>query len=385
MKCAFLGLALGLSAFTATTEAAVVYALTDLGDLPGGENSSVALGINNSGQVVGISSVADGSHAFLYSNGTLADLGLMGDGQPSTIAYDINDLGHIAGHSFGNGGNNRAFLYRDGAMIDLGTLGGAGANAGGVNNSDHVVGVSSDGNGATCGFVWSNGTMTALDGLEGSGTYGHAGGINNQNEIVGISAYFQGPSRAVLWQNGQIFDLGDLAEGLGHATAFAINNSGQVVGCSGLLNPTTSQPFLWENGTMIDLGSLPGRTDWGYARGINNLGGVVGSSGGHGFVWDSMIGMQDLNDLLDSSGAGWELTRAYDINDAGQIAGAGMNPAGYEHGFILTPIPEPSTWAMLVSAAVVILFGPRHRARRGDGEGPGGPCRLLLHRPCREL
>ena len=71
----------------------------------------------------------------------------------------------------------------------------------------------------------------------------------------------------------------------------------------------------------------------GYARGINNRGEVVGVVADGPFIWDSVAGMRNLNDLLDSSGDGWVLTHAYDINDRGQIVGFGSNPDGYTHGF----------------------------------------------------
>jgi len=40
-----------------------IYSVTDLGDLPGGENRSQAMAVNNLGQVVGLSEVAGGSAA----------------------------------------------------------------------------------------------------------------------------------------------------------------------------------------------------------------------------------------------------------------------------------------------------------------------------------
>jgi probable HAF family extracellular repeat protein len=352
-----------------------LYRVTDLGALPGGDNSSQAFAINNRGQVVGMSSVAGGnSHAFLYSNGAMADLGLLGDGQLSTIAGDINDSGHIVGHSFGNGGINQAFLYRNGVMTDLGALGTAGANGSSVNNSDHVVGMSGDATSQQRAFLWSNGAMRDLGSLTGSVGYGYAYGINDNDQVVGTSVDANGTVRGFLWQNGEMSSLGDLDKGLGYSFAFAINNPAQVVGYSGLgeygnpANPPTSHPFIWEweneNGVMEDLGSLPGRTDWGYARGINDLGEVVGSSGGHAFVWDSVGGMLDLNGLLDGSGVGWEVTQAYDINNSGQIVGGGYHNGEYR-GFLLTPVPEPSTlvlWTGLGAMGLLALWRRRKRA-----------------------
>jgi hypothetical protein len=56
--------------------------------------------------------------------------------------------------------------------------------------------------------------------------------------------------------------------------------------------------------------------------------------------------MVDLNDCLDDSGAGWTLGDAMAINDLGQIVGNGWHE-GTIHAFLLTPVPEPSTFVLL--------------------------------------
>lgn len=70
--------------------------IVDLGDLGGG--SSDGEGINNLGQVVGYSKTASGEdHAFLYSNGQITDLGTAGT---TTYAVGINDSGTVVGYTF---------------------------------------------------------------------------------------------------------------------------------------------------------------------------------------------------------------------------------------------------------------------------------------------
>ena len=123
--------------------------------------------------------------------------------------------------------------------------------------------------------------------------------------------------------------------------------------------------YLWQSGSgMQDIGTLGGNS---FAYGINNMAQVVGFSvvGGndHAFLWKSGAGMQDLNNLVASS-AGWMLGYAQAINDNGQIAGYGINPSGQTHAFLLTPIPEPSTLALLGISAVSLIGCGLWRRRR---------------------
>ncbi len=48
--------------------------MTDLGDLPGGDDFSYANGINDHGQVVGFSSAATGDRGFLWQGAGMTDL-----------------------------------------------------------------------------------------------------------------------------------------------------------------------------------------------------------------------------------------------------------------------------------------------------------------------
>ena len=75
--------------------------LTDLGTLLGVDSyeCSWAYGINNHGEVVGLSDMLGGQHAFLRTGGSLVDLGVLGDGNAS-CAYGINDFGQVVGRIY---------------------------------------------------------------------------------------------------------------------------------------------------------------------------------------------------------------------------------------------------------------------------------------------
>jgi len=91
-------------------------------------HANIALAINNPGQVVGTAILKDGAanHAFLWTRGTgMKDLGTL-PGDINSAAMGINDRGEIVGISYGAegpfDGSARPFLWRNGMMTDLSTL-----------------------------------------------------------------------------------------------------------------------------------------------------------------------------------------------------------------------------------------------------------------------
>lgn len=111
---------------------------TDLGGDPLGQ----ALGVNNSGQVVGFVAGDYGGSAFLFSNGRLTDLG-QGIG---SSANGINNAGHAVGRT----GRGHAFVYSSGVLTDLNDLVPAGSGftlteAVGINDSDQILARTSNG------------------------------------------------------------------------------------------------------------------------------------------------------------------------------------------------------------------------------------------------
>lgn len=89
--------------------------MTDLGSLVPGADS-FALGIGESGQIVGWSETTPGTlqlHAILYSADTMTDLNSLispSSGWTLNFAYSINASGQIAGVGTFNGSENRGFL-----------------------------------------------------------------------------------------------------------------------------------------------------------------------------------------------------------------------------------------------------------------------------------
>lgn len=95
----------------------------DLGSF-GGTMLNLAQGINNRGEVVGVSDLPGDTafHAFLWSEAEgMQDLGTF-VGLPSSWAYGINDARQVVGMSCDASFDCGAFLWQDGVMTDLNTL-----------------------------------------------------------------------------------------------------------------------------------------------------------------------------------------------------------------------------------------------------------------------
>lgn len=195
---------------------------TDLGALPGYVRSA-ALAVNDVGQVVGFSSdprLVD-VRATLWQDGTIIDLDPTGS---SSIAIAVNNSGQV----LVNGGGG-AFIWQNGSRTDLGSLGGGFTDASAINDLGQVVGVS---NGHA--FLWEDGAMTDL-GLVAGGNFSVPPRLNDLGQVAGTvlegsleSGYF---GRTFLWQNGVRTELMRLDGGT-ESEVIEINNRGQVIGSS---------------------------------------------------------------------------------------------------------------------------------------------------------
>lgn len=150
-------------------------ALPDLG----GE-FSIALGINNAGQIVGNCQTKDSSvHACTWKNGKVFDLGTLG-GRFST-ANGINDRGQIVGSSETEDGSIHAFIYEDGLMKDLGE-----GMIRGLNSQGHFAGEAPNGD-IIQGQLWMpDGQALTLDSLPAT-SYSSAFAVNDNGIAIGVS------------------------------------------------------------------------------------------------------------------------------------------------------------------------------------------------------
>jgi probable HAF family extracellular repeat protein len=341
--------------------AAPYYTLIPIGTLGGASGDLNDL--NNPGQIVGYTlSPGNVRHAYVSENGVSRSL--HPNWATASHAFSINESGVSAG-TVTSDNITQAVTFAGSKVNLLGSLGGANSSAVGINNAGQVAGSSflAD-NHIQHAFRWSGGQMQDLGTLGGANSMAH--GINNRGEVVGQADVAGGTYHAFLHSGGSMRDLGTL--GGSFSSANAVNDRGQVAGVSYLAGDGTTHAFSWYNGRMADLGTLGGANS--AALGLNSFGEIVGSSevagGGptRAFIFTAGI-MTDLNTLIDPD-AEWVLRYAADINDAGQIAVLGCSEAGLLcQGFLLNPVPEPESWAMMAFGGIMVALAARRRRQPG--------------------
>jgi probable HAF family extracellular repeat protein len=255
---------------------AVTYTFTTI-DFPGAVESG-AIGINNSGQIVGGYMLADGSrHGFVYSGGSFATVD-----HPSattgSIAYGINNLGEIVGgydlnspegghvyegaHGFVNvGGVFTSFEYPAAGVINTTALK--------VNNLGTIVGVYRlSSTGFANGFT-DNGAFTTT--IFPGGCCTKNNGINDAGDIVGQYRVVVGAPHQGFTELGGAFATLDVP-GATETIAQDINNTREIVGA--YKSPLGAFGFLYSGGSFTTI-TVPGAVTT-QIIGINDEGDIVG-------------------------------------------------------------------------------------------------------------
>jgi len=168
----------------------------------------------------------------------MSDIGSLGG---SSFAYAINDNGQVVGASFlADNSTVHAFLWTQASgMQDLGTLGGVDSYAYGINAGGVVVGMSNTASGYV-GFLWTRNTGMLPLNLASTTAWG----INSSKQVVGTWVPSAKQSGFLWTQTKGVQNLNGLVtpKNIRVGSALAINRSGQIAAFSGqhalLLTPT---------------------------------------------------------------------------------------------------------------------------------------------------
>lgn len=341
-----------------TLHAAPQYSLTILNALVE-DGYAIAYAINNRGDIAGTANNAvGGDSAVVWSGDSIRALP-GADTRFGNSAYAINDAGEVAGEVNYSFEHSPAVRWRGDSVVELQDRGQYSVvNA--INNHGQVVGHSNTSSGDYAkATVWNEiqpAVLTTPDAGSSAAT-----AINDYGVIAGHT-WLAGRDLATVWQDGSARTL--ITPDSFSSMANSINNHGQVAGLLFSQDGTfQTQPALWhgENLTVLSHDGLRGN-----AKAINDHGAVVGTvetgyHERHASLWLAGEYFR-LNELLNaaSAGAGWELWEAIDINEHGQIIGTAFNPAdGSIRPYLLTPVPEPETLALMLAGLGAMVWRRR--------------------------
>lgn len=239
---------------------------------------TIAIDINDSGQIVGVFEDAFGLHGFLKDGDTFEQIDF--PGAEATFVKGINNLGHMVGSYESETGTDvlteHGFLKIGTSMSPIDVTGATRTIPQGINDDGVITGVFSEEDDTETflrAFVLENSVVTPFDVPNQTGIpYTRAYGINNFGEIVGYGA--SALSSPIFIKSGDTFT----EIGQGFPQGLGINDDGDVI----IGFPDGSNIFVDQTGSHnIDLSS-------GIGVGINNSDHIVGLisdiDGTHGFL-----------------------------------------------------------------------------------------------------
>lgn len=391
MRIAFWGISIAVSLLLAgQAQAGAKYKVIELKPAPGynrGVVGNSSFGLNNSGQSVGRMGLTGfvGDHAAVWDSHGHGTLLAVPDDAWFSKADDINSSGVMAGEigiDTPADDNRRAARWTTPGHYEFFLPdNGHRSSADVINDNGWIAGfrfnTSADEEENLTGYVWSpDGTTRWIDATIADGQIEFLGG-NNANMFVGQQASrldMDGTSfSGVVWSEAGGVTVLPTRDGFIFTAASAINDAGIAIG-NDWDGDITDTGLWWDAAHNVHtLGFLPGMHS-SVVSAINNHNLIVGWSGNaadcdpfaffvcrRASLFDLNGHAYDLNDLIDPS-LGYTLLFANGINDHGAIYGEALDASGRRFLFLAQPVPEPTSWAMLVAGFG--LAGAALRRRR---------------------
>lgn len=294
-----------------------------------------------------------------------------------SYAYGINDRNQIVG-SFTRpeAAGQIPYLYHNGKYLDL--------RVENKNGDDYAMDINASGQ----AVGRANGKAFFFDGtrsryIDAPGAVGsNAESLNDHGTVVG-NAVFDAPGgtyeeRAFMYDGHELKYLQNPTSNSSTAQMVAVNNAWQMAANAYVPGDEATRAFIYEaDGRVRQIASLPtppGELESTVVTDMNNQGWAVGRSGGRGcyesychqaFLWrdGQTVSLNDL--LVPWQAKRWNLFDAVAINDRGQITGRGFSSFLVFDSYVLTPVPEPESWALLLAGLGVVGAVARRRPGRG--------------------
>ncbi len=388
--------ALGLLAASASSSA-LEYSLKELPSVAG-YDYVYASGLNDSGQVVGFGFNGRPAHTptdlTQLGNGQAFVTGAQGEGLTaiSPLAGDawsratgINNAGQVIGIS-GNGafyeGQTQAFIVQPGGALaaTIPGLNGLPSTAKAINASGQVVGEYESASGWQVYLGSADGSSVKTLPMQGPASTVQANGVSDDGRVVGSYSLS-------LLQTG--FISGPQGEGVQDVTGFnafvptAINAAGQIVGHAPFGSIGTGM-FREADGSVrrLDFGAVPAY-DPGYSgasgqygpisevtplafNAAGQVGGMVVSYGMDSRAFISRPGGEDLIQLdllsfVNETGVrDFHFTSVTGINAFGDFVANASNGKAY----LISVVPEPATYMTMLGGLALLGVAVRRQRRQ---------------------
>jgi hypothetical protein len=301
-------------------------------DLPGGKGkfSTSTFGISNDGDTVGAAgggTLGSTNEGWVIIGGTLTTF--HGSGTHNTFVYAINASDEFVGQYFDSSSISHAFsgVVTGGVAVltPISYPGAVQTSCNSINDSGEIAGYYIDSGGVTHGFTDVGGVFT-------TSSLPAIYGINNTGSTVG---YYVGPMAIEYGYLAvpQTFAPTNIkVRGAVSTSTFGVNNAGTLVG-----QYTTAtnkfHGFMQVGTTVTNIDNPSAGVGGTYCNGVNASNHVVGYYQDSGTTYHSFFysGGTFTNDLV----PGATQSLAYNINDAGDIAGQFNDVSNAQHGFLL--------------------------------------------------